>query len=327
MALPELVEALVAPGARPWRSPARGRGWPRRWSGSAYEAEQAKAEPQLHLRRAERGLLLAVTPELAEYAERLGEVADALAAEDPLPPPLRVFQRLYEVAPPRIPARLPAAEQRPAPPPRRRRQPRRPPSRPGRSCTRAGMPARRALRLGLGALSGLEAGDVDARGAVHDRGASASGSRRRYPEAEPLPDRPGAGRLAPRGRPRRRLGRRRARSTGRPSTSRADLGLDPTPSAQHAPPGRDAGAGRQPAGGRGPPVRGAAAATRSRRRLPRADGPAEPDAGVRGAADRAVPRAGAGVARSPAAGGAPRRRPRTGSTGRSSARPTAPRRE
>ena len=78
MALPELAEALVAlrgtaqeePGARARLASALVR--------VAYEAEQAKAEPKLHLRRSERGLLLAVTPELAEYAERLGEVADAL---------------------------------------------------------------------------------------------------------------------------------------------------------------------------------------------------------------------------------------------------------
>ena len=93
------------------------------------------ASPRLHLRRAGRVALLACTPELAEYAERLGRVADAIAGEDPLPPPLRVFQRLYEVAQPEFPPELPAAEQRAAHPPGRRRQRAAPPSRPGRNST------------------------------------------------------------------------------------------------------------------------------------------------------------------------------------------------
>ena len=189
MALPELAEALVAlrgtaqeePGARARLASALVR--------VAYEAEQAKAEPKLHLRRSERGLLLAVTPELAEYAERLGEVADALAAEDPLPPSLRVFQRLYEVAPPEFPAdcqppnndrilRLAAAASATAAVSTRQElYPR-------------GLPARRALQLGLGALSGLEAGDADRKGERFDARSIRERIAARYPEAEPLPDGP-----------------------------------------------------------------------------------------------------------------------------------------
>ena len=45
----------------------------------AFETEQGMASPRLHLRRAGRVALLACTPELAEYAERLGHVADAIA--------------------------------------------------------------------------------------------------------------------------------------------------------------------------------------------------------------------------------------------------------
>ena len=51
-----------------------------------YEAEQARPEPRLHLRRTHGPLLLACTPERADQVERLGKVADALAAADPLPP-------------------------------------------------------------------------------------------------------------------------------------------------------------------------------------------------------------------------------------------------
>ena len=38
----------------------------------AYEAEQAKAEPRLHLRRSKAGLLLAASTGLADYAEARG---------------------------------------------------------------------------------------------------------------------------------------------------------------------------------------------------------------------------------------------------------------
>ena len=132
------------------------------------------AEPPLHLRRAGRVVLLACTPELAEYAERLGRVADALAAEDPLPPPLRVFQRLYEVAQPEFPPELPAAdnERLSAWPP--------PPATAAAVSSRQelyprGMAAARALQLGLGALTGLEVGDLDAR---------ASGSTPEHPRPD-----------------------------------------------------------------------------------------------------------------------------------------------
>lgn len=42
-------------------------------------------------------VLVAVNQELANYAGQLGEVADRLADEDPLVPPVRAIQRLREV--------------------------------------------------------------------------------------------------------------------------------------------------------------------------------------------------------------------------------------
>ena len=44
-----------------------------------FEAEQAAADPRLHLTRTPAGVVLAVTPELAEYAVRLGRQANAIA--------------------------------------------------------------------------------------------------------------------------------------------------------------------------------------------------------------------------------------------------------
>jgi hypothetical protein len=64
-----------------------------------YEAEQIHADPRLHLIRAGAGFVLAVTPELAEYAIRLAQAAEAIAAEDPLPSATRALQRLYDVPP------------------------------------------------------------------------------------------------------------------------------------------------------------------------------------------------------------------------------------
>ena len=154
----------------------------------AFETEQGWPA-RLHLRRAGRVALLACTPELAEYAERLGRVADAIADENPLPPPLRVFQRLYEVAQPEFPPECAApnneriirlaaaASDRAAVSSRQELYPR-------------NMDARRALHLGLGALTGLEVSDLDRKGERFDPPGIRARIAARYPEAEPLPDRP-----------------------------------------------------------------------------------------------------------------------------------------
>ena len=152
----------------------------------AYEAEQAKAEPNLHLRRVGRGLILAASPALADYADQIGKVADELAAEVPLPPTMRVFQRLYEVPQPEYPEDCPppgnerlirlaaAAGAVAAVSTRQELYPR-------------GLDAGRALQLGLGALSGLE--KAFAPEAIRERIAA------RYPEAQSLPERPELDRL------------------------------------------------------------------------------------------------------------------------------------
>lgn len=189
MALPELTDALVA-----LRGTAQEAAEVRARLASAlvrvaYEAEQARAEPQLHLLRAGRGLLMALTPELAAYAQGLGLVADGLADEDPLPPSLRAFQRLYEVEPPRF---LPDC-----PPPGNERLLRLAAAASSRAAVSAtselyprGMSALRALRLGLNAISGLETGDADRRGERLDPRGIRERIAARYPEAELLPDRP-----------------------------------------------------------------------------------------------------------------------------------------
>ena len=120
------------------------------------------------------------------FAEELGRKADRLAASDPLPPPLRVFQELYEVSqpPPAVGCqpftnerllKLAAAMSRSAAvSPRQELYPR-------------GMAAERALRLGIGALSGLGLGDGED-GFTIDQ--IRERLRSRYPEADPLPTRP-----------------------------------------------------------------------------------------------------------------------------------------
>jgi hypothetical protein len=123
---------------------------------------------------------------LAVYAEKLGQTADRLAEADPLASPIRVFQELYDVQQPPQPhgcqpfsnerlVNLAAAMgQKAAVSSRQEVYPR-------------GMAAERALRLGMGALSGLGVGETE-------KGFSALQIRdrvkSRYPAAEPLPDRP-----------------------------------------------------------------------------------------------------------------------------------------
>lgn len=155
------------------------------------ETESGLAEPRFQLRRPRSSAVIACTRELAVYAETLGAVADRLAQADPLLPPMRIFQELFGVVAPVLPEgcqplnnerllRLSAAMSTAAAVSARQElYPR-------------GMPAERALRLGLGALTGLGLGDnepgfsiAQLRGRVETR----------YPEAERLPDRPELDRL------------------------------------------------------------------------------------------------------------------------------------
>jgi serine/threonine protein kinase len=150
------------------------------------ETEGSLTEPRFQLRRVAGKTVVACSQELAAYADRLGQVADDLAANDPLPPPLRVFQELYEVAQPPLPPgcqpfsnerllKLAAAMSKTAAVSSRQElYPR-------------GMPADRTLRLGIGALSGLGLGEAED-GFTPDQVRARVESR--YPEAERLPDHP-----------------------------------------------------------------------------------------------------------------------------------------
>src|SRR3954471_11344552 len=61
------------------------------------------ANPPFSLGRVAGKAVVACSQELAAYADKLGQVADELAKADTLPPPLRVFQELYEVVQPQQP--------------------------------------------------------------------------------------------------------------------------------------------------------------------------------------------------------------------------------
>src|SRR6516162_5909834 len=125
---------------------------------AAVEAEDKMAQRRFELRRVSGKTVVSCSQELAAYADKLGQVADDLAASETLPPPLRVFQELYEVSQPPLPAgcqpfsnerllNLAATMSKTAGVSSRQElYPR-------------GMAAERALRLGLGALSGLGLGD------------------------------------------------------------------------------------------------------------------------------------------------------------------------
>ena len=153
---------------------------------AAVEAEDSADLPRFQMRRVAGTTVVACSPELAVYAEKLGRCADSLAGADPLASPVRVFQELYEVKPPAAPhgcqpfgnerllnlaaamGHLAAVSSRQEVYPR-------------------GMPADRALRLGVGALSGLGVGEAEKGFTVEQ---VRERVRSRYPAAEPLPDRP-----------------------------------------------------------------------------------------------------------------------------------------
>jgi serine/threonine protein kinase len=149
----------------------------------AVEVELAGDQPRLLQRRTSGRVLIASAGASAderqralEYAVRLGTCADELAAEDPLPGPADVAERLLAVAAPewvvlgqeRLVALAVAASQRAAVSARLELHPR-------------GMAAARALTLSRGALLGSDE--------IHE----AELRRRvaaRFPDAEPLPKRP-----------------------------------------------------------------------------------------------------------------------------------------
>ena len=99
MAVSELAEALVVTRGCVEEEPLRTT-LARSLVRAAVEVERSMGEPRFQVRRDGDRVLVALSEDLAGYAFRLGDLADKLAAEDPLVPPQRVLQRLREVSPP-----------------------------------------------------------------------------------------------------------------------------------------------------------------------------------------------------------------------------------
>ena len=182
------------------RSPC-GRGSPASVVRAAVEVERSMGEPRFQVRRDGDRVVVALSQDLAGYAFRLGDLADKLAAEDPLVPPQRVLQRLREVSPPEWCSRARGLSPDPA---RgggfvssRALQPA------GALSPRGWMPAR-ALKLSQGALYGVASLTVPE---IRER------VRSRYPEAAQLPDPPVLDVLAGRGGIRVPAGPRRSRAS------------------------------------------------------------------------------------------------------------------
>jgi len=144
---------------------------------AAVEVERTMAEPRYLVRRDRSRVLVAQNQSLAEYAVRLGRVADDLATEDPLVPPARVLERLRSIRRPagvdaladaRLVRLAAVASQNAAVSSRQEIYP-------------CGMEAIRALKLSRGALLGVAVLSVEE---IRKRVAG------RYPEAAPLPDHP-----------------------------------------------------------------------------------------------------------------------------------------
>jgi serine/threonine protein kinase len=172
----ELGEAILAARGSVLEEPQRSR-LARAVARSAVEVERTMAEPRYIVRRDKDRSIIALHPSLADYAAHLGDQADDLAGEDPLAPPARALQVLRGIPPPagfeplsdsRLPRLAVAASRGAALSSRHEVYPR-------------GMEALRALKLAQGALGGVKVLSAEQ---VRDRVIG------RYPEAEPLPDRP-----------------------------------------------------------------------------------------------------------------------------------------
>lgn len=144
---------------------------------AAVEVERSMGDPRLIVRRDRDRVLIALDQDRANYASRLGHEADKLAGEDPLASPVRVVEQLRAISPKELSEGLTdnrlvrlaaAAAQAAALSSRQELYPR-------------GMDALRAIKLSQGALLGVRFLSVQQ---VHERVLS------RYPEAQPLPDRP-----------------------------------------------------------------------------------------------------------------------------------------
>lgn len=75
---------------------------------AATETERGLKESRFMEFRSDDRVLVATSPELKSYAVSLGEVADKLAAEDPLPSPFGVLEALRKVKTPEFPVSAPS---------------------------------------------------------------------------------------------------------------------------------------------------------------------------------------------------------------------------
>lgn len=177
MTAAELGEAILAARGSVQEGPPRSR-LGLAAARAAVEVERTLAEARFLVRRDDTRTLVALHPALADYAARLGDRADDLAREESLATPARALQALREVPAPvgfepladgRLLRLAAAASSGAALSSRQEVYPR-------------GMAALRALRLAKGALGNVKFLHVEQ---IRDRVGG------RYPEAEPLPDRPG----------------------------------------------------------------------------------------------------------------------------------------
>jgi hypothetical protein len=158
---------------------------------AAVELEASVARPRFGANLEATPTLIAASPELADYARRLGGEADRLAAEDPLPGPGRAEEQLARVPTPEAGPPLPhgrllrlaaAASAGAALSARLELYPR-------------GMAAETALRLSLGALAGPERlTEKELRERVQGRFPAAAALPLR-PELDPLLEQAGAERV------------------------------------------------------------------------------------------------------------------------------------
>lgn len=146
---------------------------------AAIEAERGLKQPRFAEARRRNHIFIALDPLYAEYAQKLGEAADNLASMDPLPTAPRAFEELQaipfpdigEAQPPshaRLAQLASAASETAAVSPRLEIYPR-------------GLCAERALRLAQNNLFGSKELTVEG---IRQRVLS------RYPDSEPVPDRP-----------------------------------------------------------------------------------------------------------------------------------------
>ena len=154
---------------------------------AALETEKGVQSPRYDEYRSERRIFIALHPELKAYTKRLGQQADKLAEENPLPAPSRVVEVLRAVALPTLPSGIPlpndnrilqlavAASDNAALTGRLEIYPR-------------GLVAERALALAQSALA-CPPGEIMTVQEIRNRVTA------RYPDAQSLPDRPELDRL------------------------------------------------------------------------------------------------------------------------------------